>query len=279
MTKRKTKTSVIKAVVDIRSTPPSAYALPEDGRKKRYLCQQRRALANHLATYANPDGTSVRVGATRIGKELGMGRSTVFRLLTDLQRLGFLSNGDIHGQTRTRIRSLSIPKISPVTDSRGHQSRIKGSPVPDSPSPVPDSPTPVPKEYGTLPPSLPPNKPSIQPEEAAKDILSFSDQASVRSRHVRAEVVRLLKAGWTDSEVRAAIANAERDWDASAYTKNRPTLKEFLLDVLEGEVDSVRRYRAKTEERIRRIEANPVKPLVEAQPDEEEEEGLRPEDF
>jgi hypothetical protein len=139
----------VKCVREIRAVPRQAYRMANDGRQWKHLCNLRRILLNHLATYANPDGTSINVGVTRLCVELGFSRRTIFRLLDDLRELGFLSDGKLTGFKGTRQRELNVAAITGAID------------VPPSPVGVPSSddssatfaPTDVPPSHTRVPPS------------------------------------------------------------------------------------------------------------------------------
>jgi len=100
-------------VVDICGVPPSAYVLLEDGRKSIYMARLRRQLAIQLATYAKPDGTSIRPSRFTLAKQLEVSVRTLCRLLADLEKLGYLDKKGIHGFTHARERALRMEKILP----------------------------------------------------------------------------------------------------------------------------------------------------------------------
>src|ERR1700737_1192339 len=106
------KQSSVKCVRDLREFPPASYRLPDDGRKWKALCDERRKIANHLATYANGDGTSITAGINRWVKETGIKRRTLFRRLDDLRRLGHLRDKHgLTGESGTARRSLDVSKL------------------------------------------------------------------------------------------------------------------------------------------------------------------------
>ena len=131
MSKGKTNNNPLKCVVDIRSIPPSAFVLSEDGRKAKYMGRLRKELAFFLSTYANPDGSSIRPSRITMASSLGVAIRTVSRLLVDLKMLGYLSDDGWHviGETRLRNRALHVAKIqqvagaSTVPDTRIHCAR------------------------------------------------------------------------------------------------------------------------------------------------------------
>src|SRR5919109_5035560 len=106
------------------NVPPSAYALPDDGRQQRHLCHARRELMRELSDFANPDGTSVCPSSARLGRRLGCSEKTVDRLMADLVRLGAISNHGWHPTFKTRMRSINLAWIS---------ANSPGTSSPDSP--------------------------------------------------------------------------------------------------------------------------------------------------
>lgn len=172
------KTKSVRCVRDIREFPPESYRLPNDGRKWMALCKERRAIANHLATYANGDGTSITAGINRWIREIGIKRRTLFRRLNDLRRLGLLRDKHgLTGESGTALRSLDVSKLkmpdeqgpgvpdsaSGVPDSTDQKCQIEQAGVPDSTAEVPDSRSrvPIPPVFGTQPSFLPStNRPS-----------------------------------------------------------------------------------------------------------------------
>lgn len=108
--------SSVKCVRDLREIPPTAYRLTTDGRKWMHKCRLRCDLAQWLATFANPDGTSITVGVERMTNRLCVSRRTVQRLLDDLETLGFLSNGKLTNFRGTRRRNLNIAAVMATAD-------------------------------------------------------------------------------------------------------------------------------------------------------------------
>lgn len=115
--------------MDATDLPPSAFALPDDvnNRKKQHLWNRRKALAQVLARRADPNGSNTRQSVSTMMKMTGMERRTVFNVLAELRKLGFLKDGELHA-TGTRIRTLTLP--TPVQDS--------GIPMQDSQAPMQD---------------------------------------------------------------------------------------------------------------------------------------------
>jgi len=144
MDKSNDKTKSVRCIRDIREFPPESYRLPQDGRKWKVLCKERRAIANHIATYANGDGTSIKAGVKRWVKEIGVSRATIFRRLDDLRKLGVLRDKQgLTGENGTALRSLDVSRLkmpgeagAEVSGSQ-EKSQIHGAPeVSDSTSEV-----------------------------------------------------------------------------------------------------------------------------------------------
>ncbi len=128
----KTKKNTQKCVIDIRNVPPAAYRLPTDGRKWMQECRNRKQLLDHLATYANGDGTSIKPSLKTAATALGWSRRTVTYLIKDLITLGLLEDGALDGFLKTRIRAINIEKVlARAQDSTIYE--IK-APAQDSPS-------------------------------------------------------------------------------------------------------------------------------------------------
>jgi hypothetical protein len=126
-----------KCVRDVRSVPPAAYRLASDGKKWRWMCEERRKLLMQMASYSNGDGTGIWPSVQRLADETGMSPRTAHRLLNDLKTLGFLEDGELHGCYKTRIRSINVGKVKAGVsffDKKGE------APLPNSPAPLPNSP-------------------------------------------------------------------------------------------------------------------------------------------
>lgn len=175
------KPTPIKAVLDLADVPPSRYRMPNDGRQWRHLCMQRHALVNYLAAKANPDGSSITVGAARAARALDTSRRTIQRWLADLTELGILENGNLTGNfgQMTRKRKLDVPAIlarpvvadSPVTVVPSSPSVVQSSTptvVPSSRPVVPSSQV-SPLEDGTQPPL----RPTVEAPNEIKIISTF----------------------------------------------------------------------------------------------------------
>jgi hypothetical protein len=101
----------VRCVRDARKYSWQSYALANDGRKAEHVAERRRALANHLATYANGDGTSIHVSIDRLLRELGWKERTLYRRLDDLESLGVLSRHGLTKKHGTVIRHLDFSKL------------------------------------------------------------------------------------------------------------------------------------------------------------------------
>src|SRR5258708_36213313 len=112
MDKSNDKTKSVRCIRDIREFPPESYRLPDDGRKWKKLCEERRKIANQLATYANGDGTSITAGINRLVRETSTKRRTLFRRLDDLRQLGLLRDKHgLTGESEPAVRSLDVLKV------------------------------------------------------------------------------------------------------------------------------------------------------------------------
>lgn len=110
-----TKKNTQKCTQDIRSIPPARYALPNDGRKVASLCKDRKALLILISSWANGDGTSIKVSVPELAKAQGCSTRTIKYRLKELKILGFLKDGEIDGFFHTRVRAIDIQQ---VTDSQ-----------------------------------------------------------------------------------------------------------------------------------------------------------------
>jgi hypothetical protein len=154
----------------MRSIPTTAYRLPDDGRKWRTLCEDRKQLADWLASYADGDGSSIYPSVGTIAKAFDTwSRAKIFRVLAALKRLKILSKQGYTREHGTRVRALhpevlSRPGVSNsgagVSDSTDQEYQIRGAGVADSRGrsrmhyePEPALPS-VPTNYKTTP--LPP---------------------------------------------------------------------------------------------------------------------------
>ncbi|HZQ23399.1 MAG TPA: helix-turn-helix domain-containing protein [Terriglobales bacterium] len=158
------KEKSIRCLLDVVDLPPENFAMADDGRQRLHACRQRKALVVVLAKYANADGSRSYPSTFTMAKALGVSRRTVFRLLNDLRDLGFLNDGAFHEIHKTRVRSLNVSKMTPVTTSNGPvtTSPVTGdnfepAPVPSSRGPVTTSRGPMTTCFVTQPPVLPPD--------------------------------------------------------------------------------------------------------------------------
>jgi Helix-turn-helix domain len=115
----KDKAKPIRCLMDATDLPPSAFALPDDGRQQKHLCMARKSLCIALARHANADGSNCFPSKTTLGKSTGFSPRTIARLFNDLAALGFLSNGDVHPVFRTTMRTLTLPKGAVSSSEEG----------------------------------------------------------------------------------------------------------------------------------------------------------------
>jgi hypothetical protein len=139
----------IRCFFDVRGIPAEVYRLPNDGRKWLVKAKARREIAMQLASYADADGTDIKVGATRMRDEIGgMCRSTLFNRLAELDELGFLITKGKTSEHGTAIRRLNVDamlaKMAEFREAKSTigdkaESRIEGGKVQDSLGKVQDS--------------------------------------------------------------------------------------------------------------------------------------------
>ena len=141
-TEPRDKKQTQKCSQDIRHVPPSSYALRTDGKKMTHLCRERRAVLTQMSTYANGDGSSIKVSAETIGKALGISRWTVQRRLADLKALGFLKDGERDTIFKTKNRTIDIAAVvkAPVADTKPDGADTAKSHGADTKPPVADRP-------------------------------------------------------------------------------------------------------------------------------------------
>jgi len=114
-------------VRDIRAFPWQSYALATDGRKAAAVAGKRRELALQLATYADGDGSSIRVGLKRLYAELGWPPRTVDRRLAELELVGpgLLSRVGLTQERGVAIRRLDVSVLKmPAADSPDSTTRF-----------------------------------------------------------------------------------------------------------------------------------------------------------
>jgi hypothetical protein len=137
----------LKCVQDIRDVSPEGYRLPSDGRQWSHVCRRRRELAGFLATFANPDGSSIEAGIKRMAHALGVSTRTINNLLEDLRQLGFLADGKLTGFKGTRRRALKVAAInrtrtvaqSSVSDAQTSVPTDAQTTAPDAQTTAPDT--------------------------------------------------------------------------------------------------------------------------------------------
>jgi hypothetical protein len=117
---QKQKKSPLKLSRYTRGIPASSYLLPTDGKKWKPLCNERKALADWLATYGDGDGTRIFPSIDTMQRAFDtMSRRTLFRRLKDLQSVGILKSEGLHGERGSRIRRLNPSDLDgpkPPTD-------------------------------------------------------------------------------------------------------------------------------------------------------------------
>lgn len=152
---------------DIRAFPWASYLLPGDGRKGRALAEQRRALALQLASYADGDGTRIRLGIQRLCTELGWTKRTLYRRMEDLRNLGLLAEKECLTQEHgTAVRKLDVSKLilpAGVPDTDSQECHIAEQECQIATAGVPDSGAGVPPIRGTQPTSLTATEPPPPP--------------------------------------------------------------------------------------------------------------------
>src|SRR5262249_34694022 len=95
----------------IRNIPPSVYRLLSDGRQWESQCRLRRELAFLLSSYADSNGSNIKISVLTMSNSLEKSRSVIFELLDDLRTLGFLQDGEKTGYRGTRARTLNVNAI------------------------------------------------------------------------------------------------------------------------------------------------------------------------
>ena len=148
MTSTKKKKNTTKCTQDVRSIPPAAYMLLDDGRKAKLLCSARRTLLMQLATYADGDGSSIKPSVNTLARDLGWSGRTVNRRLRDLKTLGYVADKGTDEYHLTKIRAIDIASVTkvfgPQPAPEGWQVPIE-APASDSPNtpPLTDSQVPL----------------------------------------------------------------------------------------------------------------------------------------
>jgi hypothetical protein len=144
--------------------------LPDDGRKSRALAEQRRTLAQQLATYADADGTRIAPSMSRLSKELGWPERTINRRLSELAKIGpgLLSKHGLTKEQGNAVRWLDISKLkmpdAETPDSTVEQERqIHAAGTPDTKAETPDSGAGTPPIGGVQPSVLTDTRPTHIP--------------------------------------------------------------------------------------------------------------------
>ena len=119
--KKKDKMKAARCLLDVTDIPPSAFALPDDGRQASHLQQQRKALAQVLAKAANADGSSIRISQETMAKKTGFSRAKVNRLLDDLKLLGVLTDEGYFRVAEKRYVSIRALHLSALLVSSSSQ--------------------------------------------------------------------------------------------------------------------------------------------------------------
>jgi hypothetical protein len=103
------RTKSVKCVRDWRDFTDDYYKLPTDGRQWKSQASKRRQLTEYIATFADGDGSRIKVGVNRMTSKFDVERTTIFRLLDDLRALRALApkNGLVseHG---CAVRTLTL---------------------------------------------------------------------------------------------------------------------------------------------------------------------------
>jgi Helix-turn-helix domain len=114
----KDKAKPIRCLMDATKIPPSAFALPDDGRQSKHLCQKRKALFCALALHANADGSSCFPSKNTLKTMTEFPPRTIGRLLADLRQLGVLEAGDLNAFYKTRVWKLNVPGTEPSSGEK-----------------------------------------------------------------------------------------------------------------------------------------------------------------
>jgi hypothetical protein len=175
----------------------------------------------------------------------------------------------------------------------------EGQPVPQAKQPVPKSRATCPtggmksdndlegsrEEREKIPALLSPEEADKSRAKIARDIGADADKKTppdvpkfqaARSRQGKAELGRLLKEGYTQNQLQAAVWSLADSWNSTIrWEKPRPRQIDFFLDNLEGEAAAIKKLWDEREEKERQYAAIPVQPLGFVGPEkEEEEEGV-----
>jgi hypothetical protein len=137
MAEKKDKMKASRCLKDATKIPPSEFALPDDGRQQRHLCQQRKALAQVLASAANADGSSIRISQATMQHDTGFSHAKVNRLLDDLKTLGFLSDeGFFRVADRRYVSIRALHLRAPLVSSSSAPLVSSSNPLVSSSNPL-----------------------------------------------------------------------------------------------------------------------------------------------
>ena len=107
------RTKSVKCVRDWRDFTLDYYALPTDGRQWRSQASKRRQLAEYLATFADGDGTNIKIGIERMCAKFDpVDRATIFRWLDDLRELEALApKSGLTSRHGCAVRELTLDRF------------------------------------------------------------------------------------------------------------------------------------------------------------------------
>lgn len=111
--KNSSQSKSVKLSRTMRGKPATAYRLPDDGRKWKHSCNERKQLADWLATYGDADGTHIFPSIrTMLAAFDTWSHGKLFYRLADLRRLGVLESEGLKGERGPRIRRLRPDKLA-----------------------------------------------------------------------------------------------------------------------------------------------------------------------
>jgi hypothetical protein len=113
--------------IEISALPLDVFLRVNDGRKFKIKCQQRWALLQKLARYANSDGTKCYPSRKTLEQATGFSAATLDAYLKDLEsdELQFVVKGGYAWEDGPRVRRLLLP-IAGTQDSPFDKSRSSG---------------------------------------------------------------------------------------------------------------------------------------------------------
>jgi hypothetical protein len=120
----------VKLTRAMRGIPATKYRMASDGRKWKAACQERKQLADWLASYGDGDGTRIFPAIQTISAAFDTwSRATLFRRLADLRGLGVLVSEGLRGMRGNRIRRL-LPEVltKPQAEVSGTKTEVSDSP-------------------------------------------------------------------------------------------------------------------------------------------------------